>query len=82
MFYIMETITKDYLKELIKEQRTDFERYVGAIIENFQDQLGGVAEMVAQNTVDISEIKEDIKDIKSDSKQMNIKVSHLEEIML
>ena len=54
------------LRKEIKEQGDDFQRYVGIVSENFQDKLSMVAEMVAQNSVDITEMKEDISGIKSD----------------
>jgi hypothetical protein len=62
-------INEQKLRAILIEQREEFQRYVGAIAEEFTDRLAGVAEMVAQNTEDISVIKLDIEFIKSSLKQ-------------
>ncbi len=68
----METLTKDFfISELrgleerlesrfdlkLSKQGEEFQRYIGIIAEDFQGKLSAVAEMVIQNSEDITEIK-------------------------
>ena len=68
-----EVVTRRILKEefvifeaktdlKIVEQRKEFERYVGAIAEEFHSRLSAVAEMVAATAEDMSSIKEWIRE--------------------
>lgn len=76
-------INEKKLKEILTEQRKDYQRYLGALTENFesqvkliaesvsgiQDQLIAIRDMVAKNTEDIEIIKMNISIIKSDHKK-------------
>jgi flagellar capping protein FliD len=76
-------IDEEKLKEILKEQRKEFQNYIGAISEDFkseikivaetlsdlQKQLLAIREMVAKNTEDIEIMKIDIQFIKQDLKQ-------------
>lgn len=73
-------ITEKKLKDILKEQREEFQRYMGALTEDFNDKIQLVAEsvsgiqeqlviirdMVVKNTEDIEMIKMDIEMMKSD----------------
>lgn len=76
-------ITEKKLKEILKKQREDYQRYLGVLAENFESQVKLIAEsmmgvqeqlialrdMVAKNTEDIEMIKMDLHIIKNDLKE-------------
>ncbi len=60
---------EDLRKELKAEINDKFEesqRFMGTVAERLEDDIKIIAEMFEQNTEDIAEIKQDIKDIKED----------------
>ena len=73
-------ITEKKLKNILKEQREEFQRYMGVLTEGFNDKIQLVAEsvcgiqeqlviirdMVVKNTEDIEMIKMDMEIMKSD----------------
>lgn len=73
-------IAEHKLKEILNEQREEFQRYLGVVVEgltgqikliaeslsDLQRQLAIVREMVAKNTEDIEIMKEDIGIMKMD----------------
>ncbi|MDO8492560.1 MAG: hypothetical protein Q7S34_02905, partial [bacterium] len=73
-------IGKAELKKILKEQREEFQTFIGALVEDFtvqvkllaesvsdlQRQLIAIRDMVAQNTKDIEMMKMDILVIKED----------------
>ena len=76
-------INKKELKEVLKEQRKEYQRYLGVLAESFesqakliaesvsgiQEQLIAIRDMVVKNTEDIEIIKMNIGIIKSDLKE-------------
>jgi len=76
-------INERKLKDILKKQREDYQRYLGVLAENFESQvkliaesLSGVQEqlivlrdMVAKNTEDIEIMKLDLHIIKNDLKE-------------
>ena len=76
-------IQKEKLNEILKEQREEYEKYLGVLGEDFKSQVKLVAEsatgiqkqllairdMVAKNTEDIEIIKMDLHVIKDDLKE-------------
>src|SRR3989344_2851087 len=72
-----------YIKTILIEQREEYQRYMGALVEDFtskiqliaetlrgmHDQLIALRNMVAQNTEDIEIIKADLHIIKDDLKE-------------
>lgn len=76
-------INEKKLKEVLKKQREEYQRYLGVLAENFesqvkliaesvsgiQEQLIAIRDMVAKNTEDIEMIKMDMSIIKSDLKE-------------
>ena len=77
-------IGKKELKNILTDQRKEYERHIGVVFESFTDQLKMIAEslsgtqkqltvirdMVAKNTENIEMIKIDIEFIKSDINEM------------
>ena len=75
-------INEENLKGILKEQREEYQRYIGTLSEDFQSQVKLIAEslsgiqkqlvairdMVAKNTEDIEIIKMDIQFIKQELK--------------
>ena len=75
-------INEKKLKEILKRQRDEYQRYLGVLAENFesqikliaeslygvQEQLIAIRDMVAKNTEDIEVIKMDISIIRNDLK--------------
>ena len=73
-------IQEEKLKDILKNQREEYQRYLGVLAENFesqlklvikslkgtQDQLIALREMVAKNTEDIEIIRMDLHVIKDD----------------
>lgn len=73
-------IQEERLKEILKSQREEYQRYLGVLAENFdpqlkliaeslkgtQDQFVGLREMVAKNTEDLEIMKMDLHIIKDD----------------
>lgn len=71
------------IKTILKEQRLEYQRYLGVLTEKFvfqvkiiseslldtQKQLKSIKELIAKNTEDIEIIKIDIQIIKQDLKQ-------------
>ncbi|MBI2023139.1 hypothetical protein HYT01_01060 [Candidatus Giovannonibacteria bacterium] len=76
-------ITEAKLKEILKEQREDYQTHITALAEDFQSKLAtgfeplitlsqtlkSIQEMVAQNSEDITIMKSDIQFIKQELKQ-------------
>jgi len=76
-------INEKNLKEILKEQREEYQRYLGVVTEDFQsqvklvaesvmgiqEQLSAIRDMVAKNTEDIEVIKMDLHLIKNDLKE-------------
>ncbi|PIP17996.1 MAG: hypothetical protein COX43_01215 [Parcubacteria group bacterium CG23_combo_of_CG06-09_8_20_14_all_35_9] len=76
-------INEKKLKEILKRQRDEYQRYLGVLAENFesqikliaeslygvQEQLIAIRDMVAKNTEDIEVIKMDISIIRNDLKE-------------
>lgn len=76
-------ISEKALKTILKEQREEYQRYLGVLSEDFnskiqliaeglsgvQKQLIALRDMVAQNTEDIEIIKADINVIKHELRQ-------------
>ncbi len=68
------------LKEVLREQREEYQRFLGVLAENFESQVKLIAEsmegiqqqlisirdMVAKNTEDIEEIKSELHIVRSD----------------
>jgi chromosome segregation ATPase len=91
----METSLKKEFKEILIEQRKEYERHIGALREDFGDQtkmiseslsgtnkkLDSVVEMVAKNTEDIDVMKGSINLIQSDIKELKKDVGVLKEDM-
>ena len=79
----MENISEEKLKIILKEQREEYQRYLGVLEENFesqvkliaesvfgiQEQLVAIRDMVAKNTEDIEIMKMDISLIKGSLKE-------------
>jgi len=86
-------IDKKELKEILIEQRKEYENYIGALAEDFSGQLKGVAEnviglqksmgnvqeMVAKNTEDIDVMKGSMNLMQSDIKDLKKDVGVLKE---
>jgi hypothetical protein len=82
-------IDKKELKEILIEQRREYENYIGALAEDFSGQLKGVAEnviglqksmgnvqeMVAKNTEDIDVMKGSMNLMQSDMDVMKSDIS-------
>ena len=76
-------INEKNLKEILKGQREEYQRYLGVVTEDFQsqvklvaesvmgiqEQLSAIRDMVAKNTEDIEVIKMDLHLIKNDLKE-------------
>lgn len=76
-------INEEKLKEILKGEREEYQRYLGVVSEDFKSQVKLVAEtlediqkqlialreMVAKNTEDIEVIKADISSIKFELKR-------------
>ena len=76
-------INEKKLKEILKRQRDEYQRYLGVLAENFesqikliaeslsgvQEQLIAIRDMVVKNTEDIEVIKMDISIIRNDLKE-------------
>ena len=76
-------IQEEKLKEILKSQREEYQRYLGVLAENFESQLKLIAEslsgtqkqlivireMVVKNTEDIEMIRMDLHIIKDDLKE-------------
>jgi len=76
-------INEKNLKEILKGQREEYQRYLGVVTEDFQskvklvaesvmgiqEQLSAICDMVAKNTEDIEVIKMNLHIIKDDLKE-------------
>jgi len=76
-------INEKNLEKVLKKQREEYQRYLGALTENFesqvkliaesmigiQGQLVSIKEMVAKNTEDLEMIKMDIYIVRNDLKE-------------
>lgn len=76
-------INEKNLKEILKEQREEYQRYLGVVTEDFQsqvklvaesvlgiqEQLSAIRDMVAKNTEDIEVIRMDLHLIRHDLKE-------------
>ena len=76
-------LTEKRIKEILKKQRGDYQRYLGVLAENFgsqvkliaestlgiQTQLISIRDMVAKNTEDIELARMDLHIIKNDLKE-------------
>lgn len=57
MFVDLSVHVDKRINETLIEQRIEFQRYLGALTEEFQSRLSGVIEMYVQNSEDIKIIK-------------------------
>lgn len=76
-------VAEEKLKTILEEQREEYQRHLGAVVEDFkstmqliaesvsgvQEQLTAIRDMVAKNTEDIETIKMNIEFIKSGLKK-------------
>lgn len=59
-------ITENKLKEILTEQRTEFQHVVGIFKENLESQIQLIGEQLSSHTEMISSLMEDVSIIKSD----------------
>lgn len=57
---------KKYIQQVREEANEDLKRHVGALTEDFNDKLSGVAEMVGSLMTDMTGVKDKLDVIQSD----------------
>jgi len=62
------TEPKENLKKILKEQRGEYQRYLGAAMEHFESEVGAIAEQYGNIIFKIEVINENIEFIKNSLK--------------